>query len=552
MKKYKKSRVAMVLIQNKKLMNVGIILDSFVVPKWIEKVITDIIKVETVELKVVLVNNKYSPDKILKRNTSKHFLYMQYCKLDYKYYSTKVKDNAFEKVNVESQLTQLNNSINVIRVNTNVIAPHEIGKLREEKLDVIIQFGISEITTHLNGLCKKGIWFFPHDNFGEGYFAEPKFFRSMFNRCDPLKLSLNTFLEDPEKSRIIYKSQSPVTRDSLFFNSNAVYWKSSEIILRNLRNLHVGNIGNFNKYEGLLIKQGETTIPNNIETINLLSNLTLEKIKSRLFFEQWFLAYKEIKGDKEDYTVIKPPLDRFYADPFIIKKDNRTFIFFEEYIYSKGKGDISVLEIDPKTNTCSTPITVLDKSYHLSYPFLYEWEDEIYMIPETSGNKTIELYKATKFPYEWELVKVLIDDINAVDATIMHHNNKFWMFTNVFVDGSSSLDELHIFHSENLLGEWKSHRMNPVISNASSARPAGKIFSNDGKLIRPSQDCSFSYGYSVKFNEVVQLTEEAYSEKHISEMDPSWLKNNKGTHTYNFNEDYEVIDGRMLERRKFI
>ncbi|MBY0145909.1 hypothetical protein [Neobacillus niacini] len=541
----------MELKQNKKLMNVGIILDSFDVPKWIEKIITDILQVNFIELKVVIVNTNYSANKF-QRNNYKHFLYKQYCKLDYKYYSTKVKENAFEKINIESTFTQSNNKVDLIRLNTIGFSQVEIETLRKEKLDVIIQFGFSEIRPHLIGLSKNGIWFYPHDNFGEGYITEPKFFRSMFSKNDPLEISLNTFFESPEKSNIIYKSQSSVIRDSLFFNSNAVYWKSSEFILKKLRDLNEGKMRGFNiNSEERLIKQKETKIPKNIEVLNLLVCLSFEKIKSRVFYEQWFLAFKKQNGKKGNYTIIKPPLDRFYADPFIIKKDNKTFIFFEEFIYRKGKGDISVLEIDSETNISSEPITVLDKSYHLSYPFLYEWEDDIYMIPETSGNRTIELYKANKFPYEWELVKVLIDDINAVDATIIHYNNRFWMFTNVFIDGSSSLDELHIFYSDNLFGEWKPHQMNPVVSNASSARPAGNIFLKEGKLIRPSQDCSFSYGYSVKFNEIVELTEEAYIEELLSEMKPNWLKNNKGTHTYNFNEDYEIIDGRIIGMRRF-
>lgn len=541
----------MELKQNNKLINVGIILDSFDVPKWINKIINNIIQMDFVELKVVIVNTNHSSNKI-QRNDYKHFLYTQYCKLDYKYYSTKVKENAFEKINIELSLTQLNNKLNLIRLNTIGIAQLEIETLRMEKLDVILQFGVNEIRQHLIGLSKNGIWFYPHDNFGEGYITEPKFFKSMFNKNDPLEISLNTYLENPEKSKVIYKSQSSVIRNSLFFHSNAVYWKSSEFILKKLRDLNEGKMWSFNNNsEERLIKKKENKIPKNLEALNHLLNLSFDKIKTMVFYEQWFLAYKKINKSKEDYTIIKPPLDRFYADPFIIKKDNRTFIFFEEYIYSKGKGDISVLEIDSENKICTAPVTVLDKPYHLSYPFLYEWEDELYMIPETSGNRAIELYKSTKFPYEWELVKVLIDDINAVDATIIHYNNKFWMFTNVFYDGSSSLDELHIFYSDNLLGEWKPHQMNPVVSNASSARPAGNIFLKEGKLIRPSQDCSFSYGYSVKFNEILELTEEAYSEKLLSEMKPNWLKNNKGTHTYNFNEDYEIIDGRVMERRRF-
>ncbi|MEH7128584.1 hypothetical protein V7103_10305 [Neobacillus drentensis] len=538
----------MKFIQEKGFTKVGIILNSFEVPKWIEKIITDIIQADFLELKSVIVNSNHIPNKIQKINY-KHFLYNQYCKSDYKYYSTKVKKNAFEKIDIESSVSKSIKKINIMRLKINRFSQLEVETLKKEKLDVIIQFGVKDIAQNLAGISKNGIWYFPHDNFGEGYTTAPKFLRAMFNKNDPFEITLNSFSEDYKNNNVIYKTQSSVTRDSLFFNANAVYWKTSEFVLRKLRDLNEGKMESFKNNE-VPIKETNPNYPNNFETMNLLKNLVLEKIKSRIFYDQWFLAFKHINDIKENYTIIKPPADRFYADPFIIKKDHRTYIFFEEYIYRKGKGDISVLEIDTETNHISNPVTVLDKPYHLSYPFLYEWEDNIYMIPETSENRTIELYKATKFPYEWELVKVLLNDIRAVDATIIYYNNKYWMFSNVYNDGASPLDELHIFYSEDLFGEWEPHQMNPVISNASSARPAGKVFLDNGKFIRPSQNCSFSYGYSVKFNEIVELTEEAYSEKVISEMKPGWLKDNKGTHTYNFNEDYEVIDGRISERRR--
>jgi hypothetical protein len=542
--------MVMKITQEKKLIKLGIVINSFLVPKWIEKIINDIFHLEFVELKVVIVNLNHPTSK-MQKNKNKHFLYNKYCEFDYKYYSKKVKKNAFEKINIEDSLIEVGKEIKIIRINYNEITKNEIEKLKKDELDLIIQFGIREIMPQLSGIPRNGVWYFPHDHFGGGYSAEPKFFKAMFNKNERLEISLNN-LANIDKSKVIFKSQSSVNKESLFFNSNAVYWKSSQFIIRKLHDLYTLKIESANEASEVdFLKNipSEPKLPSNLETINLLTNLAFSKIKSRMFYEQWFLAFKQINEKKESYNIIKPPLDRFYADPFIFKKDNKTYIFFEEFIYSKGKGDISVLEIDSRTNKCTKPICILDKPYHLSYPFIFEWEEEVYMIPETSENKTIEMYKSVDFPHKWELEKVLIDEINAVDATIIYHNKKFWMFANVFVDGSSSLDELHIFQSDNLLGEWESHKMNPVVSSASSARPAGKIFIKDGKLIRPSQDCSFSYGYSVKFSEISKLTEDQYSEKLIDELNPTWLKNNKGTHTFNFNEDYEVIDGRMLIRK---
>lgn len=529
-----------------KTIKLGIVLNSFVVPKWIGKVINDIKILDFIEIKTVIVNKNSSVSKF-QMNTIKHFLYNKYCEVDYKYYSNKVKLNALEKINIKDLLFESGKNINKVEMFTNNFTKVDIESLQNEELDLIIQLGFSEILSELSNIAKQGLWYFSHDN---SYNIDPQIFKAMLNQNEPIEVSLVSLLKN--ETKVIFQSESSVMNESLFFNSNAIYWKSSQIIIRKLNDLHEGNVHCNSEVFKFNTKNvySNPQLPSNLEAVSLLKNLLFSKIKSKVLHEQWFLAFRNINEKNEDYTIIRPPFDRFYADPFIFKKDDKTFIFFEEYIYSKGKGDISVLEIDPSNNKCSDPICILDKPYHLSYPYIFEWEEHIYMIPETSENRTIELYKAKEFPYKWELEKVLIDEINAVDATIIHHNNKFWMFTNVFEDGASSLDELHIFYSDGLLGNWVPHKMNPVITTAASARPAGKIFKKDGKLIRPSQDCSFSYGYSVKFNEILLLTEEKYRERLIKELKPNWLKNNKGTHSYNFNEDFEVIDGRTMIRKR--
>ena len=86
--------------------------------------------------------------------------------------------------------------------------------------------------------------------------------------------------------------------------------------------------------------------------------------------------------------------------------------------------------MDSKGNY-SNPTRILEKDYHMSYPFLFEHKNELYMIPETSKNKTIDLYKCVDFPEKWEFKLTLIKDIEAVDSTILFHNNLFWLFCNV-------------------------------------------------------------------------------------------------------------------------
>jgi len=128
-----------------------------------------------------------------------------------------------------------------------------------------------------------------------------------------------------------------------------------------------------------------------------------------------------------------------------------------------------VIELDRQGNY-TAPVTVLETDYHLSYPCVFEWQDEVYMIPETRADRSIQLYRCTEFPGEWELDTVLLDDLNATDATVMEHNGRWWMFANVGEKHyPSDWDELSIFHAETLRGPWLAHSQ--IRSNLTCAVP---------------------------------------------------------------------------------
>ncbi|MEJ9114158.1 hypothetical protein LAV76_15390 [Bacillus paramobilis] len=528
-------------------LKIGIMLDSLVVSSWIEKMIYDIVHTEFLELSTVLINGNERVEKqnIYQQSVDKMSLYSRYLKWDYNYYSKYVKRNAFKQVQMETVLSNYGCRILTIHQKkqgeNNEFSESDLDVIRGEQLDVIIKLGFDTFHGEIINIARYGIWSYCFNGKGVEAFWE------MASRKIPLETKLQILSSKPENHKVIYRAMSSLNVESLFFNRNLLYWKVKDIILRRLFDLYNKGwlyITNLDTYsQPSLINERPDKYPTNFQMIPFIYRLAIHKLKSRLFMEHWFIAFKNRKEKCSKFHIIKAPLNRFYADPFVIEKNNRNYIFFEDYIYSEGKGNIAFVEVDIESNSVSQPTTVLDKPYHLSYPFLIEDNGEIYMIPETSSNQTIELYRATNFPYEWEIEKVLMENVNAVDATIIQHDGKYWLFTNVFTDGNS-LDELYLFHSDSLFGPWVSHPLNPIVSDAKSARPAGNIFVHEGKLIRPSQNCLFSYGYSVNLNEIEIINEDSYKEKKIKEITPSIFKRNKGTHTYVFNEYLEVLDGR--------
>jgi hypothetical protein len=269
------------------------------------------------------------------------------------------------------------------------------------------------------------------------------------------------------------------------------------------------------------------------------------KIRKRLTPQRWALMVgTHREGEKFYWDRLKlkvPTRGAFWADPFLLKRGEKSYLFFEEYVYETQLGRILYAIID-SNGDISEPQVALERPYHLSYPFTFEHRGEFYMIPETAKNRAIEVYRCVRFPDKWEFHKTLVPNVQAVDATLFQHSMRWWMFVNIAHEGGSTWDELHLFYSDDPLStDWTPHPMNPVVSDMRSARPAGHIFRREGELIRPSQDSSLRYGYALNFNRITKLTAYEYEEELLERIEPP-NEDILAVHTYNESDDFVVAD----------
>lgn len=227
---------------------------------------------------------------------------------------------------------------------------------------------------------------------------------------------------------------------------------------------------------------------------------------------------------------------RYYADPFPFCWHGRTFVFVEELPYATNRGCISVAELD-EAGSFGTPRPIIEEPYHLSYPFVFEHNGEIWMIPESGEAEGIYLYRAERFPDLWKRESCLIDGAKIYDATVLADGGRFWMFACERVWHSSSWDILNLYHSPTLQGEWVPHRGNPVMIDAVLGRPGGAIFWNQGYHVRPVQDCSQGYGGAITLCRIDSLTEDGFAQTPIGRI----RCEHHGCHTYN-HAGIEVID----------
>jgi len=278
--------------------------------------------------------------------------------------------------------------------------------------------------------------------------------------------------------------------------------------------------------------------------INLFKQLSA--IFRRIYIKKIKISQWQIWLEKDnEFSLLELENDFFYADPFIYKHENYNYIFFEELKFSDNKGYISCYNIEKQ----EFKRKIVEEDFHLSYPNIFEYEGDIYMVPESSQDRSIRLYKCIEFPQKWEYQYNLMNDIIAFDTTFKYHNQKWWMFTNVDelgIDLDNS--ELFIFSSDSPISkEWEAHTKNPVVSDVRKSRPAGNIFSNNNTLIRPSQNSTRNYGRNVNLMKINKLSQDEYLEELIEVIE---YDNFPGNHTYNFNEDYLVVDRFEIKEKK--
>lgn len=223
----------------------------------------------------------------------------------------------------------------------------------------------------------------------------------------------------------------------------------------------------------------------------------------------------------------------FVADPFLAKKDGMYYMFFEIFNVRSRKGEIG-FAVSVDGLQWEYKRVILEEPFHLSYPYVFTWEEEYFMIPESSEDKSIRLYKAINFPTEWAYVETLLKGAY-VDTTLLYYEGKWWMFT------AKENRTLFLYYADTPMGPWVMHPLNPMVqNNIHSARPAGRIILTSGRIFRCAQDCSPYYGHQVRVFEITALSTKMYAEQEVRESPiikaggQSW--NKKGMHTVDVHE----------------
>ncbi len=235
--------------------------------------------------------------------------------------------------------------------------------------------------------------------------------------------------------------------------------------------------------------------------------------------------------------------EAFRADPFALRQGKTTTIVFEEFEFGQERGRISASVLDERDVEVAYHADILPEACHLSYPFVFEHDGVKYCIAESHEARRAMLYRSSDFPGCWEKHAVLFDDFAAVDSTLHHDGETWWLFCTDHAGGDNT--HLHIWFADELCGPWTPHPLNPVKCDVTCSRPAGRLFEVDGRLYRPAQDCAGGYGRAIAINEIQLLSRDDFRERKVARLR---CQDRRGMHTISFlGDDQVLIDGYDLD-----
>lgn len=429
-----------------------------------------------------------------------------------------------------------------------------INYIREKNLDVLIRFGFNILRGEILHAARCGVWSYHHGD-NEYYRGGPPYFWEVLEDNPISGAVLQVLTEELDAGRVLCKGLFGTYRGiSCARNRVQPYWGSSTFMIQKLRELHQYGWEHVEravvKPAPYLGKKRIYTAPSNREMVQWLGPLLIRKTLRRLVRRptvmHWRLAVrggtKSVLDPVRDLTGfhwIESPQGHFYADPFMIEVDSKVWVFFEDFNYATQRGRISCMEV--QDGAVKKPIPILEKPYHLSYPCVFRDNNTLYMIPETRANGTVELFRCVRFPDKWEKEREFIRAL-AVDTTVWIEDGLYWFFVTL-QEPRGNGTQLWLYYADGLSTEWRPHPNNPISMDVRNSRGAGAIFRSNGKLFRPSQDCSQNYGYSFALNEIVALDRWRYMETPSLTVEPQWAPGLVGTHTYSHLGHIEIIDG---------
>lgn len=535
---------------NKKI-RFGILCNSYEFESWEVACIQHLMKHTEIELQLLVMKE---PEESIPPSFFQKLQQYPYRNFLYRFYKRYwLKASSYKRISLASELKH----VAVIKCATTRKGKFDeyfketaIAEIKLHQLDFMLRFGFNIIKGSILNSCTYGIWSFHHadNDFIRG---GPIGFWEIFLKRNTTAAILQQLNETLDGGRILRKGYLKTVEHSMAENIDqltdmAAIWPL-QVCIDLLHNQELTSQTSNVKAQAKLYKY-----PTNGRFLRFIFILWHNKIKFHLrqlfVAESWqiarfagdFEATLKLTEQKPAY-LSKASAETYAADPFLWPLPEQELILFEHYCYQQQTGRIAMSNFD------GSEFKFLDFGVekHMSYPFCFSLNQQVYCLPEQADTKEVSLYQLQASGMI-NKVKVLIHDFAARDSSIVFYNNKWWLFctkANYFENAA-----LFIFYSNDLDNAFTPHSNNPVKIDVQNARPAGPLFVKNGELFRPAQNSAKHYGHQVNINKIITLNEHTFQEEIVSVIAPERFGKYSGIHHIASFHHQTVID---LKRSQF-
>ncbi len=438
-----------------------------------------------------------------------------------------------------------------VRGFSSYFSSEDVASMQSFQLDFMLRFGFNIIRGEVLSVARFGIWSFHHDD-EEVVRGGPPGFWEVYHQMHTNGVILQRLNDMLDKGIVLKKVRFRTIKHAYRAHLDQLYFESARLPLQVCNQLmHKPDFAGTESNSKAPIYHP----PTNSQMLSFWFRMAWRRIRFHLndLFRQedWNIGLIESslenfirhpdEAEKQVKWFGKPSASTYLADPFLATVAGEQFVFFELFDYKKGK---AVLLFAREKENFDRYHPLLAEDFHLSFPFVFTLEEDIYVIPECFEAGKINIYRFDPTTEKLLFHQCILDDVNAVDPVLHHHNGLWYLF---FTTKDMPSVHLYIYWAEQAFGPYRPHHNNPVKTDVSNARMAGSIFLLDGKLIRPAQDNGAHYGTAVVLNEITTLTPERFEETMIQRIDPIHTRAfNQGLHTLNGNHRFTAIDGKRF------
>lgn len=299
---------------------------------------------------------------------------------------------------------------------------------------------------------------------------------------------------------------------------------------------------------------------NQFKRVLKMNKLKLLK-KICCFEEIYTIGYRNREGktllDSDLLAFNRIPFDDYcwYADPILVTHEGISYLFMESFDMRTQLGSIAYSRFQDN-GELTRPKVIIREPYHMSFPMVFSWNGQLYMIPETSGNRSLNLYRCQGDMESWTLEASFPTEEKLVDTAVVSCGEDSVELLTAALDPRDSLKCK--WQKFRIHREAEGYRLEAdEVFNAGNDydrgyRMAGSLIREKGMEILPTQESTeVDYGAYLYLKDFSgrDVTDMPVLKKvtvdHILLPDVK-QKEHIGVHSYALSEQYEVIDMRYF------